>query len=329
MPSSRKTRNVFRLKTMTRSGFIPLLTIVALTTFTACGDNQHARELERAPGPVAAVDTSELARIYDTIDADHQQLITLYQQMAPQMDADVQQMVDYMAQMYGRAGQMHEEMMVPSGSRMMDRESMRHRMMDRPAQGRGMLEDRMMMQSQTREWDLQMRAMHGQMSQHMRQLGYNEMAALHERMMANYDDAAGRFQEEQGEAGSPSPPEGSVSGAEVYRQYCTSCHGADGQGLGSAFPPLSGSRWVTDDTTTPIRVVLHGLQGPIQVQDGTFDGTMPAFAARLSDAEVAAVLTYVRSQWGNNAPAVTAATVSEVREENRERTQPWTSGNVR
>lgn len=314
---------------MMRPGLIPLLTIIALTTFTACGDNQHARELERAPGAVAAVDTSELARIYDAIDADHQQLITRYQQMAPQMDAEVQQMVDYMTQMHGRAGRMHEEMMGPSGGGMMDRESMRGRMMDRPAQGRGMLEDRMMMRSQTREWDLQMRAMHGQMSQTMRELGYDEMAALHDRMMANYGDAAGSFQEEQGEAGSPSPPEGSVSGAEVYRQYCATCHGADGQGLGSAFPPLSGSRWVTNDTTTPVRIVLHGLQGPIQVQNKTFDGIMPAFAARLSDDEVAAVLTYVRNEWGNDAPAVTVDAVSDVREENRGRTQPWTPGTIR
>jgi hypothetical protein len=63
-----------------------------------------------------------------------------------------------------------------------------------------------------------------------------------------------------------------------------------------------------------MRIVLHGLQGQIQVQDRTFDGTMPAFGSRLSDEEVAALLAYVRSSRGSDAPAVTIGTVRVVRE---------------
>ena len=59
--------------------------------------------------------------------------------------------------------------------------------------------------------------------------------------------------------------------------------------------------------------VLHGASGPLTVKGGRFDGAMPPFGAQLNDAELAAVLTHIRSSWGNNAPAVDAASVAAVR----------------
>ena len=99
--------------------------------------------------------------------------------------------------------------------------------------------------------------------------------------------------------------------------------------MAGAFPPLAMSDWVTGEARAPVRIVLYGLQGPVQVSGATFNGTMPAFGARLTDQELAAVLSYVRSSWGNDAPAISPGEVRAVREAEAGRTRPFTPGDMR
>lgn len=114
-----------------------------------------------------------------------------------------------------------------------------------------------------------------------------------------------------------------VDGAAVYASRCVACHQANGAGLPGVFPPLAGSEWVTGNEKTLIALVLHGASGSLTVKGSTYDGAMPAFGALLQDAELAAVLTQVRGQWGNGAAAVTADTVASVRKETAARTEPF------
>lgn len=110
----------------------------------------------------------------------------------------------------------------------------------------------------------------------------------------------------------------SVSGAKVFADTCAACHQADGKGVPGAFPPLAGNHDLFLAPLFPATVVLHGLQGPIKVNGKAFDNTMPAFVS-LSDAQIAAVVNYVRSSWGNKTlrPAgfapVTSAEVAAIR----------------
>jgi mono/diheme cytochrome c family protein len=104
---------------------------------------------------------------------------------------------------------------------------------------------------------------------------------------------------------------------------CQTCHQADGMGVVNAFPPLAGSEIATGPAERPIAIVLHGLQGPLTVHGTTFNGQMAAWG-QFSDDDIAATLTYVRSSWGNAAPAVTAAEVAAVRSATSGRTTPWT-----
>lgn len=108
-----------------------------------------------------------------------------------------------------------------------------------------------------------------------------------------------------------------VLGRNTYNQVCMACHQANGQGLPGAFPPLAESEWVTGPEDRAIRIVLYGLQGPIKVKGQDYNGAMPAAGPgsgfNLNAEKVAAVLTYVRSQWGNNAPEVSPAKVQEIR----------------
>ncbi len=106
-------------------------------------------------------------------------------------------------------------------------------------------------------------------------------------------------------------------GAEVYRReaHCITCHQADGLGLPAAqFPPIAKSEWVNGSPERLIRISLHGLMGPIEVNGVKYPGQVPMTAFKgLSDQELAGVLTYVRNSFGNQASPITPAQVAEQR----------------
>ena len=114
------------------------------------------------------------------------------------------------------------------------------------------------------------------------------------------------------------------TGEQVYAAVCIACHQANGQGLPGAFPPLVGSDWVTGDPERSIKIVLYGLQGEIEVNGTTYNNIMTPQGDLLSDAEIANVLTYTRSSWGNTADAVTTEQITAIRTATAGRTTPWT-----
>lgn len=101
-----------------------------------------------------------------------------------------------------------------------------------------------------------------------------------------------------------------ADGAIVYQTNCSSCHQAAGQGMPGTFPPLAGNPVVNGPAQTAIHIVKDGLSGAIAVKGITYNGQMPAWAGTLTPNDIAAVLTYVRSSWGNTGSAVTAAEVN-------------------
>jgi len=132
-----------------------------------------------------------------------------------------------------------------------------------------------------------------------------------------------------GDATTPEPSTTVAAGPDGQALYgrCAACHQPNGAGLAGAFPPLSASEWVTGNPEIPIRVVLHGLQGEINVAGSTYNSVMLPYGGTgdMNDAEVAAVLTYVRSSFGNSASAVSADEVAAVRAATSGRTTPWTA----
>jgi cytochrome c6 len=97
------------------------------------------------------------------------------------------------------------------------------------------------------------------------------------------------------------PAQPQPTGRDLYLHACADCHQANGAGEPGEFPPLIHDRLVTGAPTLGARIVLEGA------------GPMPNFDDQFTDAQIAAVLTYVRSSFGNNAPAVSPATVAGVR----------------
>jgi mono/diheme cytochrome c family protein len=117
-------------------------------------------------------------------------------------------------------------------------------------------------------------------------------------------------------------------GLAVYSRTCIACHGPDGKGVPGAFPPLDGASWVTGDPTVPARIILGGLQGPIEVNGQKFQNVMPPHTD-LKDGEIADVITYVRQTWSNDASPVAESLVKETRAKFSGRTQPWTADELK
>ncbi|VTU16312.1 c-type cytochrome [Variovorax sp. RA8] len=116
-----------------------------------------------------------------------------------------------------------------------------------------------------------------------------------------------------------------VDGRQLFVAKCQACHQANGQGLPGVFPPLAGASWVKGSVEVPVQILLHGLNGPIEVAGATYNGAMPAFGEQLNDAELAAVLSFVRGEWGNSSPTVEVEVVQSARKVSAERTEPWSS----
>jgi mono/diheme cytochrome c family protein/glucose/arabinose dehydrogenase len=113
-------------------------------------------------------------------------------------------------------------------------------------------------------------------------------------------------------------------GQAIYEALCLNCHQAAGQGLTGVYPPLAKSEWVAGETGPLIKIVMHGLAGPTKVQGKDY-GLVPMPPMGLDDQQLADVLTYVRSAFGNQASPVKVGDVKAVREATKDRTAPWTA----
>ena len=123
------------------------------------------------------------------------------------------------------------------------------------------------------------------------------------------------------------PPDPMVVGKRLYTANCVACHQATGQGVAGQFPTLVASEWVLTEgwhgDNHLVKILLHGLQGPIQVKGNTYNGAMPPWK-QLKDDQIAAILTYIRNEWGNSESPITAEQVAKIREETASQTEPYT-----
>ena len=141
-----------------------------------------------------------------------------------------------------------------------------------------------------------------------------------------------RSYQEVSAANPKSGPEALIAkGEALYGLYCVACHQANGLGTPGQFPPLAGSEWVlAPNPARLIRILLNGPTGPFKVRDVDWNppGTMPpigsAFPPEEVDGNIAAILSFVRQNWGNKAPPMLPEQVKAVREETSSRTTPWT-----
>ncbi len=115
-----------------------------------------------------------------------------------------------------------------------------------------------------------------------------------------------------------------ADGKQLFAAHCVACHQATGKGLPGVFPPLDASEWVLGDERTLANILLHGVDGEMEVAGTTYKGSMPAFQ-QLGDAELAALASYIRSNWSNKAAPLSPGLFGQERKASA-RTTPFEGG---
>ena len=108
-------------------------------------------------------------------------------------------------------------------------------------------------------------------------------------------------------------PGATARGSKLYERHCAQCHGDNGQGVANAYPALAGNRaLLIPQKANLVQIVLNGGYAPATAGNPRPYG-MPPFVLELNDADIAAVLTHLRSSWGNQASAVSELEVNRIR----------------
>jgi mono/diheme cytochrome c family protein len=107
------------------------------------------------------------------------------------------------------------------------------------------------------------------------------------------------------------------AGRDIYHNLCVACHQPDGRGREKLAPSLLGSEFALGPPPVPVRVLINGKEGAV--------GLMPPLGSVLSDEQIAAVLTYIRREWGQAGSPIDPALVTSIRPLTVGRTRPWTA----
>lgn len=135
--------------------------------------------------------------------------------------------------------------------------------------------------------------------------GAEELAGMEERKLATHIRTPDKIEDNLGKSAS-SP------GEAIYYTYCATCHQKDGRGATGRFPPLTNTDWVGGDKDRLIKILLEGMEGSMEINGEVYNGVMPQHSF-LSDKDISQVLTYIRSNFENNADAVTEEEVQKLR----------------
>ncbi|PHN04980.1 DUF7133 domain-containing protein [Flavilitoribacter nigricans] len=116
-------------------------------------------------------------------------------------------------------------------------------------------------------------------------------------------------------------------GRQQFLNVCSGCHGPDGGGIRRFAPPLRESEWVLGDEKRLSLILLHGMEGPVEVNGKAYDApeilpVMPSFST-MDNVDLAAIMTYIRREWGHTADPVTAGTVGGIRYRSQGKVTPW------
>ena len=118
-------------------------------------------------------------------------------------------------------------------------------------------------------------------------------------------------------------------GKKIFSANCQTCHQANGQGVPGQYPPLAGSEFTTGGSRRPAMIVMKGLQGPVKVKGQQYGtAVMQPWDKTLTDQKIADVLTYERSEWGNQASPVTADQIATLRKELASHPESYTEPDI-
>ena len=263
----------------------------------------------------------ELSANFDSAGQQFQHIREAYSRDSSGLSPQSRMIFHNMETLWAQMSQMQGDRMDQTGKENSDGMMGNGGMMGRKGMGsNGMMEGMSMMQFHN--MNQQMMSYSQGMQQMMQQSGNNGMASMYGQMANRMQQMISKFPPFNGEP--PSSSETSVAalnGASLFIANCSSCHGTDGAGIRGVFPPLNGSSIVQGEKETLTKILLHGLQGPLTVNGDQYNGTMPSFGNILSDEQISATLTYIRSMPDNTSAGISAGEVNKIRNESSDHQQ--------
>ncbi|PAU95580.1 hypothetical protein CK503_00500 [Aliifodinibius salipaludis] len=288
-----------------------LTTVIVLIFFTsAChmGDSSHMSQSHQ----------QQMQSTFDSLQESHKTMLKTYKQDSASLPNEMDTLYSQMRRMHREMEKNHRHMMNIQKQQSMHQDD-----------ERGMMGSKMRMQIQNKmsgEWYNQMMGMHQQIGLMHQDMGHSDLAEKHKQLAERFKEISGMVPESDGENNQPKNEEADpnlLNGANLYTTNCASCHGQDAQGIGNTFPPLVNTKWVTGKKSIPVRIIRDGLQGSIEVNRKRYEGHMPAFKARLSIAEIAAIVNYLREKSEGDNAKITQDDVIEIANTYSNRNTPW------
>ena len=283
----------------------------------ACNNQSGKHPMNQANEP-------EWSANFDSVGQQFQHIREAYGRDSSGLSPQSRMIFHNMETLWAQMSQMQGGSMQQSGKENSDGMMGNGGMMGRKGRGsNGMMEGRSMMQFHN--MNQQMMSYSQGMQQMMQHSGNNGMASMYGQMANRMQQMISKFPPVNGApSSSPETSGAALNGASLFVANCSSCHGADGSGIKGIFPPLNGSSIVQGDKETLTKILLHGLQGQVTVKGDQYNGTMPSFGNILSDEQISATLTYIRSMPDNETGGISAEEVGKVRNETSARQQAWT-----
>ncbi len=274
-------------------------------------------------GDSSQMSKSEQRRMQSTFNSlqeSHRAALQQFKKDSASMSDDIKILYLQMQEMHKQMSMNHRHMMSGHDNKGMGMQQDNKQMRKR-RQMRRQIQNRM-----SREWYGQMQSMHNQMARRHEQMSHPKRARQHRKMGEGYGKMKKMVpsnDESSKEPVNENADPAFLNGANLYTQYCASCHGTDAKGIGKVFPPLVNSKWITGEKSVPVRIVRDGVSGEIQVSGKIYNGTMPPFKARLSMAEIAAIINYLRDSSDGDHPHITQDDVIEISKTYQNRNNPW------
>jgi len=301
-----------------------LTTVLFAFTFVTCrtdGSNSMTKKQRQ-----------QFEASYDSIQNTYQTLMGQYQSRSDSLPKDLQSLYGQMQQMHSQMQAGYKQMMSGMSGNMGGHMQGNGGHMMGNGNGMGMGMNMQMREHMTGEWFQQMMAMHDRMAAMHMQNGQKNMGQMNQRLSEDYKKMMGMTPGLDKPLDVPEKEEENASklnGEALFTQNCASCHGSNAAGIAGVFPPLINSEWVTNNPSVPVRILLNGLSGQVEVNGQTYQGVMPSFGARLSDAKIAAILNYLRSQSNEDLPSISQDEVVQIRKTYNKQTQPWQAPELR
>ncbi len=294
-----------------------IVALMLITLLWACNGQIKQHSMNQTNEP-------EWSANFDSVGQQFQHIREAYGRDSSGLSAQSRMIFHNMETLWAQMSQMRGGRMQQTGKENSDGMMGNGGMMGRKGMGtNGMMESGSMMKFHN--MNQQMMSYAQGMNQMMQQSGNNSMASMYGQMANHMQQMISKFPPVKGAAPSTSGTSGTtLDRTSLFVANCSSCHGADGSGIRGAFPPLNGSSIVQGDKETLTKILLHGLQGQVTVKGDQYNGTMPSFGNILSDEQISATLTYIRSMPDNTSGGISAGEVNKIRNETSSRQQAWT-----